>query len=177
MRWFHRGDFYAQCYGSLMGQEGRAICERSLEIGSLGSQSATRVSIGENQDLRSNLFTLSAVSCIITDTASAVKIRRSRQVEHTESLPYAISRCLAVYSHQSLDGHLRKIDTPSITTLRVSKSPWTTSSVCAEVTRASSWVSRSSLCKTASTSLSPSNFLANFSIARSNKENRRIVCQ
>src|SRR6267154_2326289 len=73
MRWFHRGGFYAQCCGSLMDPEGRAIDGHSLETGSLGSHSVTRVSIGESQDIRSNLFILSAVSCTMTDTASVVK--------------------------------------------------------------------------------------------------------
>ena len=59
---------------------------------------------------------------------------------------------------------------PSMTTLILLNSPWTTSSVWATVSRASSWVSRSSLCRTASMSLSPSNFLANFSAQHSTRE-------
>jgi hypothetical protein len=56
-----------------MDPEGRAISGRSLETGCLGSHSATRVSIDESQDLRSNLFILSAVSCTITDTVVSRK--------------------------------------------------------------------------------------------------------
>ncbi len=50
-----------------------------------------------------------------------------------------------------------------MTTFTLFMSPWTTSNVCAIVNRPSSCVRRSSLCSTASISLSPSSFFANFS--------------
>src|SRR6266403_1940782 len=65
---------------------------------------------------------------------------------------------------------LQKVHSPSMTTFKLLNSPWTTSSVCATVTRASSCVSRSNLRRTASMLLSPSNFLANFSVAQSTRE-------
>ena len=52
---------------------------------------------------------------------------------------------------------------PSITTFTLPTRPWTTLKVCATVIRASSWVNRSNLWTTASISLSPNNFFANFS--------------
>src|SRR6266436_3672536 len=65
---------------------------------------------------------------------------------------------------------LQKVHSPSMTTLKLLSSPWTTSSVCATVYRASSCVSLSNLCRTASISLSPINLLANFSAQQSNRE-------
>jgi hypothetical protein len=52
---------------------------------------------------------------------------------------------------------------PSKTVFTVHTRLWTTPNVCATVIRASSWVNRSNLRRTASISLSPSNFFVNFS--------------
>ena len=53
--------------------------------------------------------------------------------------------------------------------------PWTTPNVCATVIRASSCVNRSSLWSTASISLSPNNFFANFSVAHSATDSVQYV--
>ena len=54
-----------------------------------------------------------------------------------------------------------------MTTLTLPTRPWTTFKVCATVIRASSCVNRSNLWTTLSISLSPSNFLLNFSVPHS----------
>lgn len=61
-------------------------------------------------------------------------------------------------------GPMKRSCVPSMTTFKLLTRPWTTSRVCAAVTRASSWVSRSNLCSVASISLSPNSFFANFAV-------------
>ena len=58
----------------------------------------------------------------------------------------------------------RKDSAPSMTIFILPTRPWTTPKVCAAVIRASSWVNRSNLPRTASISLSPINFFPNFSV-------------
>ena len=55
------------------------------------------------------------------------------------------------------------IRAPSKAVFTLPTRPWTTPNVCATVIRASSWVNRSNLWRTASISVSPRNFLVNFS--------------
>ena len=61
---------------------------------------------------------------------------------------------------------------PSITTFILPTRPWTTPKVSATVIRASSWVNRSNLWRTASISLSPINFFVNFSCSTLNHGQR-----
>ena len=89
-------------------------------------------------------------------------IPKSCRILFVDALPsYKQSKCSEIFTNKQS----WKYRAPSMTILILPTRPCTTLNVWATVIRASSWVNRSNLWRTASISLSPSSFLVNFSAA------------
>jgi hypothetical protein len=89
-----------------------------------------------------------------------------------------VYRWVAVYSNQpcqSFRTQSGKDYAPSMTTFKLSRSPWITFSVGPTVTRASSRVSRSNFCRMAATQISPLNLFPNFSAPLLVREDLRAL--
>jgi len=110
------------------------------------------------------------MSCIISIMSSSglvtyprqINVLRASQILSADSLPSSKQDV-----QQKIGVRLDRVASPSMTVLIFRTSPCTTSRVCVAVVRASSRVSRSSLCRTDLTSFSPRIFFTNFTAPRS----------
>ena len=169
---FHLGGSYIQCCSFSTDPEGRANFWSPSASGRLKLVLALPVNNGSViHNERLILFISLAICCM----ASIVVVSLYNTLcERGKSTPRALKMpCIDNFpsSTQTITLQMlaskksNKLYVPFMTTFTLFTSPWTTSRVCATVIRPSSWVRRSSLCSTASISLSPSSFFANFSIS------------
>lgn len=165
---FHLDGIAVQCCSFSMDLEVRANFWNPFAAGPLQPRvSAT----GQQRILFHNIRLILLISLAICCIVSISSCSANATLNRGESLPRAFRMppidalpSTKLTSQSIIGNQLSKICVPFMTTFTLFRSPWTTLRVCATVILPSSCVRRSSLRNTASISLSPNSFFANFSI-------------